>query len=266
MSQMPNPQMPPARSGSNQLVIIAVVVAFVAVILMNVYVEMRAKASALNTENFFKLKVDRDRGDELTSKDVQMIAIPVNMIQAFGTDAVKEDNATAGMPAGGYAGRIFSVSAQEGEILRYSMFVRGTSDRLGIDLAPGRRLFTIQVDSKNQPPNLAPDDYIDLYANIQRRTGTQSMVIMEKVQVRMVGNRVIESGADASQTRNVKYGTITVEVDQSEVRKLADLLTRVAGNQFTVVIRGASDNRLQLEQRATVNPEVLDMLGLDYDE
>ncbi|XAL99288.1 hypothetical protein OT109_17115 [Phycisphaeraceae bacterium D3-23] len=265
MSQIPSSQSPPARGGSTQLVMIAGVVAVVAVILMNVYVELRAKANSEDTENFFRLTVDRDRGDELSPGDVEMIAIPKSYIRAFGTDAIREDPATVGIPNGGYAKRTFSVSARAGEVIRDGMFIRESTNRLGIDLERGRRLVALPVNTDNQPPNLAPDDYVDIYANVMRRTGTESIVVMERVQVRLVGSRVVESGADSSRSRNVKYGSITIEVARDEVAKLANLQTRIAGNEFLIVVRAGIDRTLLdgAEEEGVVRDEILEMLGLD---
>ncbi|MFI4859451.1 MAG: RcpC/CpaB family pilus assembly protein [Phycisphaerales bacterium JB063] len=265
MSQIPSSQSPPARGGSTQLVMIAGVVAVVAVILVNVYVELRAKANAEDTEHFFRLTVDRERGDDLSPGDFEMIDIPKSYIRAFGTDAIREDPTRAGIPAGGYEKRKFSVSARAGEVLRDGMFIRESTNRLGIDLRPGRRLVALPVNTENQPPNLAPDDYIDIYANVMRRSGTQSVVVMERVQVRLVGSRVVEAGADSSRSRNVKYGSITIEVDRDEVAKLANLQTRIAGGEFLVVVRAGIDRTLLDgdEEEGVVRDEIMEMLGLD---
>ncbi|MEM9416097.1 MAG: RcpC/CpaB family pilus assembly protein [Planctomycetota bacterium] len=265
MSQIPSSQTPPARGGSTQLVMVAGVVAVVAVILMNVYVEMRAKANAEDTENFFRLTVDRERGDDLSLGDFEMIAIPKSYIRAFGTDAIRESPDTAGDIAGGHEKRKFSVSARAGEILRDSMFIRESTNRLGIDLRPGRRLVALRVNTDNQPPNLAPDDYVDIYANVTRRSGTQSIVVMERVQVRLVGSQIVEAGADSSRSRNVKYGSITIEVDRDEVAKLANLQTRIAGNEFLIVVRAGIDHTLLdgEEEGGVVRDEIMELLGLD---
>lgn len=263
MSQFPaNSPNNPQSSGSTQLVIIAGVVALVAVILMNVYVELRAAADAEDTETFFRLKVDRQRNDILTDRDVETVEIPRSQVKAFGTDAIRESSDRANVPAGGYE-RQFTISAKTGEIIRDSMFLRDNSGRLGLDLDPGNRLFALPVNTDNQPPNLSPEDYVDVYANVMRRTGTQSMLVMERVQVRLVGNRIVESGANSSSSRSVKYGNITVEVNRSEVQKLADIQTRIAGNEFVIVVRGPGDRQMTLEEEAMVNPDVMDMLGLD---
>ena len=178
------------------------------------------------------------------------------------TDAIRESREIAGTPAGGFP-RQFTISAKQGEIIRDSMFLRDNSGRLGLDLSPGNRLFALPVNTDNQPPNLSPDDYIDVYANVLRRTGSQAVLVMERVQVRLVGNRVVQSGADSSRSRSVKYGSITVEVDRSEVQKLADIQTRIAGNEFIISVRSPGERQLVLEEEATVNPDVMEMLGLD---
>lgn len=264
MSQNPmSSQAPASRTGGTQLVVVAGVVALLAVILMNVYVEMRASASALNTQNFFKLRIDRDRGDALAPNDVEMVAIPVSFIRAFGNDAIKESNTRPGTPSGGFEERTFSVTAKKGEIIRFSMFIQENYNRIESNLKPGQRLFALPVSTENQPPNLSADDFVDVYANVNRRSGSQSILIMERVQVRNVGNQVAQQGQDTSRTRSVAYGSITIEVAQAEIPKLNNLQTRIAGNQFIVVVRGASDNALTLDEPATVNPEVLELLGLD---
>ena len=265
MSQIPSPQTPPARGGSTQLVMIAGIVALVAVVLMNVYVEVRAQATAQETENFFRLTVDRDRGDELKSGDVEIISIPKSFIRAFGTDAIREDPTTVGIPVGGFNKRMFSVSARAGEIIRASMFIRDNTNRLGVDLRPQQRLVALPVNTENQPPNLAPDNYVDVYANVGQRNGSKAVLVMEQVQVRFVGSRIIEAGADSSRSRNVKYGSITIEVHRSEVQKLADIQTRIAGNEFLVVVRGPNDEVFTDDtEPGLVRDEILELLRLQY--
>ncbi len=263
MSQSPSSAVPSSSGGSTQLVLIAGVIALIAVVLMNVYVEMRAKADAERTVTFFELRVDRERGDELQDRDVQPVQIPARYLEAFGTDAIKEDVERSGVPAGGY-NRTFSVAARKGEILRDSMFIRNTSNRFGLDIANGNRLVTIPISTSNQPPSLSPDDFVDLYANVNRRTGAEAVLVMERVQVRMVGSRIVETGADTSSTRGVKYGNITIEIANPEFTKLANIQSRVSGNQFFIAVRDPADRAITLDvEPGTVNPDIMDMLGLN---
>ena len=258
MSQSPaSPPSPP--TGSTQLVLIAVVIAVIAVVLMNVYAELRAKADAERTVTFFELRVDRERGDVLKPKDVRAVQIPRRYLQAFGSDALKEDAGVAGQPAGGF-GRAFSVSARKGEILRDSMFIRNTSNRYGLDIKDGNRLVTLPIQTHSQIPVLSPDDFVDIYVNVNQ----QAVLVMERVQVRLVGRRIVESGDGARRTPNKRYDTITIEVAQDQVQLLENIKRQVTGNTFIVSMRGPSDRELTLAvDPATVSPEIVTILDLD---
>lgn len=216
------------------------------------------------TETFFRLKVDRERSDILRAGDLETVEIPRDYIDAFGTDVIRESPSVVGQPAGGVE-RMFTTTARKGEILRDGMFYRSTDNRLGIDLAPGSRLFALPINTNNQPPNLAPDDYVDIYANVMRRTGTQAVLVMQRVQVRLVGGRILLRGDNTEEHHGVRYGSITVEVDRSQVQQLADIQSRVSGNEFFVVICGPGEGPATIHtlEEGAVNPEVLALLGLD---
>lgn len=264
MSQSPASASSASSSGSTQLVLIAGVIALIAVVLMNVYVELRASAQAEKTVTYYRLRVDRDRGDELKPGDVESIKIPEMYMDAFSADALPEDRTSPGQPVGGFGNRFFSISARAGEVLRDSMFIRNTSNRFGLDIDKGNRLVTIPISTANQPPSLSPDDFIDVWAYVNRRTGAEAVLVMERVQVRLVGNRIIESGSDVSETRTVKYGNITLEIRNAEFPKLANIQSRVQGQQFFIAVRDPGDRTLTLDVEAGVaNPDIMDMLQLN---
>jgi len=224
----------------------------------------REDAIADDAVTIFRLKVDRDRNDILAASDVEAIEIPRDYIDVFGLDAVRESPTVVGQPAVG-TGMVLSTSVRKGELLRDGMFSQNENNRMGLDLEPGHRLFTLPINTENQPPHLAPDDYVDLYANVLRRTGTQAVLVMERVPVRLVNSPRIDTSSGSPQSRSDRYDKITIEIDREQVQQLADIQSRVAGNEFIVVICGPSEGPATIHtlEEGTVNPEVLTLLGLN---
>lgn len=261
MSQYPtNPTDHTAQpSGSGQLVMIGCAVAAVAVIMMNIYVEMRVAAAQEDEITVYQFVGDLEAGDEIESSDLIEIQIPLKYENAFGQDAIRENPTSPGKPSDGIGFKL-NVSVVGGEVLRSSQFT-GAGRRVGRnDPEKGKFQIALSVDSDDQPSDLAPGDRINLYGAIRRSRSTEYMVVMEYVEVAAVGERRSESG-DGS--RSNKYGSITINIKPEQVPKIFDIQQRLPDQEFRISLRPASDTSTPKTGGDAINPEVLQALGMD---
>lgn len=262
MSQFQNSNNPPSDNrGSGTLVIIGAVLALLAVILMNAYVEMRVSASKEDTITFFEFTGSLDAGAEIESNHIRPVEVPESRANAFGQDAIRERPDRPGTPSDGLGFELQQPVVQ-GEFLRSSLFTgRGGGGIRGNAPDLGEHQIAISVDSEDQPANLAPGDRIDLYGAIPFSRTDKNMVVMEYVEVAAVGERRIESGDG---NRSSKYGSITINIDPKQVPLLFDIQRRLPEKQFRISLRAPNDTKTEITGgEAVINPQVLSALRLD---
>ncbi|MEM9018997.1 MAG: hypothetical protein AAGC44_00420 [Planctomycetota bacterium] len=257
MSQMPNQNAP--NAGSTQLVVVGVVLAVIAVVLVNVYVEMRAASENEDTVTMFRFKVAKDRGDAIEEGDFDQIEIPKRFEKAFG-DAMPPATSDPEMPSGGY-GQILNQSVRKDEVLRFSMVQSGTLDSAGRDVDRGTRIFALKVDSSEQPRNLARGDYIDVLGEFGRGTGV--MYVAQRLEVVQVGDRLNSQSEDGS--RVLRYNNISIQVSPDDVLSLKALEKLTVNEQFSITVRADDDYDITItpKEESVLNQELLRRMGLD---
>lgn len=257
MSQMPN--QPSSNAGSNQLVIVGLVLAVVAVILVNVYVEMRAASENEATVTMFRFKVDKDRGDSIEEGDFEKIQVPKRFEKAFG-DYMPPGETDTDKPSGGYA-QVLNQSVRTGEVLRFSMVAAGALNTAGSDVNRGTRVFALKVDSSEQPRNLARGDYIDVLGEFGRGTGV--MYVAQRLEVVQVGDRLNSQSEDGS--RVLRYNNISIQVSPDDVLKLKAIEKMTINEQFSITVRSDDDYDITIRTKegSVLNEDLLRRLGLE---
>ena len=251
-----------AAAGTGMLVLIGAGIALFAVILMNIYVEMRVKAAQEDDIIYFQFRGDKEAGAEIELTDLELIRIPKRYQKAFGQDAITESAANPGVPADG-PGFPLHTSVVKGEVLRSSLFTDASRRSVRSDPKKGERQIALSVESEKQPANLAPGDRIDLLGAIPTaRSGTfKYMVVMEYVEVAAVGQRRVETSDSGRSTR---YGSITVNVKPEQVKQLLAIQDRLPDRQFRISLRSQQDGSTpETGKEAVVNPDVLETLRIE---
>jgi hypothetical protein len=264
MSQFPNNANTPnaGPAGSGQLVLIGLVIAIIAVVLMNIYVEMRVAAQEEDTITFFKFDDDMKAGDLIEAGDLKPVRIPKSFEGAFGLSAIREDPNSPGKPLDGLGNKLSNAVSKEQLLTSNLLFGAGTNS-IRDPAYRGLDEITLNIDSKKQTPNLRPGDFIDLRADVPLNRETKFKTIMEYVKVVNLGDRIQESG---SSSKNNKYGSITIYVEPALSNTLLDIQKRVVGQEFNVTRRDPQDKKprvLKTGGSKEINEEVLDILNLD---
>ncbi|MGB0766255.1 MAG: hypothetical protein ACPGYV_00940 [Phycisphaeraceae bacterium] len=264
MSQFPpNPSQTPSPAGSGQLVLIGFVIALVAVVLMNVYVEMRVASRDEQQITFFKFRGDIDAGREIEAEDLEAFQVPASMESAFGLDAIREKVDQRGVPRDGVGFKL-NAPVVRGQVLKSSLFLGSGSAQIRDPAYKDYDEITLNIDSKRQPTNLRPGDFVDLYATIPLNRESENRRVMEYVKVVNLGDVVQESGVQRGKAN--KYGSITIYVEPSLSAKLFDIQERVLGKTFNVTRRDPRDKRpreLKTGGSEEINAAVLELLGID---
>lgn len=249
-------------AGSGTLVIIGFAIAIFAVVLMNVYVEMRVRAQQEDTVTFFKFKDDLKAGAEIEADDLDPVQVPVSMQESFGLSAIRENPERPGTPIDGLGNKLNTAVSARQMLTSDLLFGSGTTSVRPVAYQ-GLDEITLNIDSKKQPTNLRPGDFVDLYASVPMNRNTRYMRVMEYVRVVNLGDRVQESGTRA---KSNKYGSITIYVDPDLSTKLFDVQKRVDGQTFNVTRRDPrvkTPRDLKIGGSKEINEEVLDILNLN---
>jgi|GEM_PF-2290648 len=265
MSQFPNNSNNPSAgpAGSGQLVLIGFVIALVAVILMNVYVEMRVAARDEDQITFFRFRGEIEAGQEIEAEDLEPFKIYASMENAFGRDAIRENPKKPGTPLDGVGFKLNSPVVKD-QVLKSSLFLGASATTIRDPAYRGLDEITLNIDSKKQPTNLRPGDFVDLYASIPLNRDSEYMRVMEYVKVVNLGDRIQDSGS--SRTKSNKYGSITIYVEPSLSSKLFDIQKRVTNQTFNVTRRDPRDQaprELKKGGSSEINEKVLEILNLD---
>lgn len=248
-----------APAGSGQLVLVGAVLAVVAVILMNVYVEMRVAAQEEEMITLFKFAGDLEAGDRIDASDLVTFKIPASMENAFGRDAIREDRRGSGRPADGL-GFTLNVDVVEEEVLKSSQFLDTGRRANRNDPDIGERQIALDIDSDEQPADLTPGDRIDLVGAIKMSRDIQFETVMEYVEIAAVGERRSESGGGGRASR---YGKITINTTLEQYKMLKAIEAKLVDQKFIIALRARNDTATpETGGEAIINPKVIDLLQL----
>ena len=271
MSQLPgSPTVPlpkkPAPSGaaaavdSTKLVVVALLLALLSVVLVNVYI-MSVKASAREGEfTFFRLRVSKDVGEQLTLEDVETVRVPESYRDSF-RDVVEPNS--AGEPL--RLGDPFTRRAEQGEPLTTRMFDDLTGDASRRLITQGFRGVSLPVVSKLLPDPLKAEMRVDILAPVRGQGGQREIIpVMENVRVVSVGARTIVDETSSGNSRGAgNFETLTVEVRPEQAIMLEQITQEVQkAGVYSVLLRSPEDQRPTFIREGGINPEVLQRLGL----
>ena len=262
MSQNPAPPTPGSASApeSTKLIVIALILAVLAVILVQVYIQAVKSGSAEESFPVFRLRVAKDPGDELTDDDVERLTVPDRFRDSF-RDIV-EDNGQ-GQPL--RLGDEFTRHVEPYELLTHRLFesVDDEADRRLIQ--QGFRGVALPVVAERLPEPLRAEMRVDLLAPVRSQTTQPDiLVVMENVRIVSVGDRNIEDDrVTDTRRRGNNFQTITIEVPPEEavlLTEIAEVVQQVG--VFHVLLRSPDDRTPFVIETGGINDEVLTRLNL----
>lgn len=257
MSQMPSATPPPAApSGSGKLLLVAIGVALLAVVLVNVYIETIKNDGEEKTFTAYILKAPMDAGDIIDSDDYNEVQFPLDFRDEFerGGFICSGDDLSDGIAE--YVGKPLVQNVERNAALRVDHFIgRNNPDR--VPVSDGMRIMSIPVNSRAIPASLEPGVQIDVLANVYGDV----MPVMEKVRVVGVGRNTLRELQESGQVASGSASKIDIEIAPALGVTLEGITEKV--KSYTVFVRPPADTATDLISRGgPINQDVLDKLGI----
>jgi Flp pilus assembly protein CpaB len=251
----PVPASPPA--GSAKLVIVAAVLALVAIVLVNVYVEYIKYTIDEQPIVRYRLLQTLRPGERLRDRDIEAVQLPARYQDAF-------RNYISDRERDSKIGSIVLREATQGEFLSSLVFEQPEGSRLDDQIRPGFRLYALPVNSRTTIGGLRPGMHVDIEAPF-RGTGTTDLIlpVMEGVKVIEVGNMSTADEQRGGASRVSSFQKIGIEVTPQAASALS-MIERIARGPFELHLRNPQDQLpvkiLHPDRDTNINPVVLDML------
>ncbi|HAI11629.1 MAG TPA: hypothetical protein DCM28_07980 [Phycisphaerales bacterium] len=248
----------PRQAGNTKLVIAAVVLAVLAVILTNIYIMQIRNENKLASFPVYILQVSMSSGDRLRKRDIREVRVPdtPTFREAF-------DEQMGAMDETGLRVRLdqkepLQRTAHAGEILLFRHFTSPDSTAIDQNIARGKRLKVLSINSKTVPGALRLGMFVDLEAAFNTQSGVQVLPVMERVKVIALGSATSYE-ASSSRMSQSRFSSITVEVTPDQATQM-NLIERVMIGNFDLTVRNPGDTELSKIPSGGINPTVVELV------
>ena len=248
----------PTGTGGAKLMIVAVLLAVVAVLLTNFYIEMIRREVTEKGFKVYKLTKPLSRDTPLEKKHVEPVAVPKKFAASFRSlNTINEIDLKIYLAERAPLQR----SAKEGELLTYEMFTSEGGRNLDQNIRKGKRWVSLPINSRTVPGALRPGMFVDIAGTFP--TGgslPETLPVMELVKVEALGTRVaVASENDTRRSAARRYQTLTIEVTPEEAAKLTEVQKLLEG-EFDLLLRNPDDNERPNIPNGGVNPVLVDLV------
>jgi Flp pilus assembly protein CpaB len=261
MSESPGPYSPSASKprfkgpqGNTVLLVVAIVLALVAVVLVNLYVQSIREERAVDTFTVFRLAREVSVGDEVDEGMLEEVQVPEELRDSF-ANAVRRENGQLLLSS-----RTFGRSAPRLAVLTHDLLLGDDVMNTGLPIPRGYRGFAMPVDPRRVPPALSPGSHVDIEGEFRGPPGTpiEVLPVMENVRVLAVGAR--NEGEDQGRSGRGSYSTITILVQAGQDTQLAQINNMLNGG-YWLHLRSPEDlDTPKLQNAGVINPQLLDRL------
>ncbi len=246
--------MPAPPTGNTRLLLVAIGLAILAVVLVNVYIEAIKSVGNESTFTAYILKAPIDAGEKIESDKYDEVQFPMEFRDAFRKSGfIFRDDQTEGIDE--FLGRTLVNDAENGQALRLDHFRDSGRSAPRIPVSLGKRVATIPVIAGFNSADLVPGTYVDLIANIKG----ESMVVMENVRVVGVGKQNIQELDNTGGSVGTNAAKIDIEIDPDYGVTLADITSRIIA--YELWLRPPAD-KTTVWTNDRINREVLDKLNI----
>lgn len=257
--KLPNTAATRATEGNSKLMLVGIIIAIVAVILQNLYIEMVRHQARPDEFVVYRIERDADIGERLTERDVTAYRMPVDFRETF-RNAVERDQLEAQF------NRPLTRPVAQYAILTHDLFTDEREQALDHLVADGRRAVTLPIRDDHIPADLRPGMYVDIEAPFRRSGGGQDipevMPVMEHVRLLAVGRRtLLDEQLGVSRGRATgRAGTVTIEVTPDQATQLSEIEMLAVG-PFHLHMRNPSDRNQPKITTGGINPRLLEWIG-----
>ena len=238
-----------------KLVLIAPALAVIAVVLVNVYVELVRRQAQTGEFTVYRFITSQQPGSGFSEGMVEPSTMPDRYRDAFPDALTREQMLNR-------VGQPLVQGARQSAILTGEQFTADAGQRLDAEVAIGRRAVALRVNARNLP-NIAPGMFVDIEApfiGVGQRSGLSVLPVMERVKVLSVGRTTVIQQRRGGADRPSTFTTIDIEVSPEEATDLS-MIAKVVAGDFELLIRNPADDRsFKLDQIAgdnRINPAVI---------
>jgi len=248
---------PLSSLSSNRHVMIALALALLAVILVNLYVAMIKRQAHEGEFTVYRLVTRYKSGQKLSAKDVQPVRIPRRYMDSF-EGAVMEDSADDDQALTAVVGTRLRSPARRNQFLTHDLFTDPHLTEMDTRITQGMRLVALPVNPRALPGSLQPGMYVDIEAQFPGG-GLNILPVMERVEVFSVGSRTVAGDARSTGRSQRNFTTISLQVGPDDATSLEKIKKLVIGD-FELHMRNPADNSTPKIPEGGINPQVLKLI------
>ena len=253
--QNPTPLTPPASpnapgGGSTTLVVVAVIVAVLAVVLVNVYIELVRRQSQPEEFTVYRLTQQVRDGDVISEKLVEAFPVDKRFEDGFGDAATEEAIYNAIQTR-----KPFTQRAERGQVVTFDMLRKTQSQREEYQPDVGKVDVALTVDS-NQLPALFEGMTVDAVAPFMVQGQVRYIPVLQGVVVKQLGDPARDEGDDGPVGR---YKKVILELLPEQALTLENIKQRAVG-KFVLFRRNSGDTGRAYFEVMGLNPDLPGML------
>ncbi|MBI1337428.1 MAG: hypothetical protein GC164_10750 [Phycisphaera sp.] len=248
----------PPRPNSTRLVIVALVLAALAVVAVNLYIANIKKQLEEASFTVYRLNRSLQPGEKFRAVYAVPTRMPLSYKESF--EGFVQDK-EGSLSLSNFDGDTVYASVGEGDFLRDRIFREATGDE-ALRPGVGMRFVKLNINPRNAPGSLMQGEVVDVLAPFASPGRVpEVMVVMENVKVVAVGSRVAQIDTGDSRTKPVtNYHNITIEVEPQEAVDLA-MIEELSTGDFQIVIRNQADLGHPFTGKGGINDKVLELLA-----
>jgi pilus assembly protein CpaB len=219
---------------SKKIMITALIVAIVAVILVNLYVGSIRSSYTRDPVVVFQAVRDIPAGKPVNAQDYREITLPSKVFESVTAYAVTRQD----MPV--LASTPLRRPLKTGDIISYTHLSRTVQEGLRDMIPPGKRAVSIRVTEETSVSNFVQSgDLVDIIATLVGTDKAVTKPLLTGIRVLAVGGEYGDTSNQAFVQRG-QYGTVTLEVTTEEAERLIFARDQLRAN-MTLLLRNPKD-------------------------
>jgi pilus assembly protein CpaB len=219
---------------SKKVLIIALVVAIVAVISVNIYVGAIRHSYTADPVVVFQATRDIPAGKPVGAKDYREINLPRKIFESVTAYALTKQD----LPI--LASTALRRPLKTGDIISYSHLSRTVQEGLRDMIPQGKRAVSIRVTDETSVSNFVqPGDLVDIIATMVSTEKAVTKPLLTGIRVLAVGGEYGDTTDQAFAQRG-QYSTVTLEVSTEEAERMIFARDQLRAN-MTLLLRNPKD-------------------------
>jgi|GEM_PF-5272770 len=249
----PGKQLP---GGQNQgkVLMIALTMAVVAVILMNVYIEVVKQQNKTDSFTVYRLRLSTQPGDRLDDDSVEAMQVPAtpDFETAF-EGFVRRDPSTSGPDRLGDA---FTRHGARGEFLTHRMFSPIDKRETEKLVRPGKVIYSVPVTRTNLVSVVRPGSEVNLQGLFRINGENRSVFVMTGVRVAAINGLSWLTEEDSDRGKRIgSFVALDLEINPQDALSLMSLTKQIVGGTYEIALRNPSDSA----EFTGINPVLIDL-------